>query len=337
MRISHLMLASACAVLSASAARAADPIMIRMANSVPGNSHMNVQIFDPWCKRVTAESDRTVDARLFPANAIATSRNMWDRTLAGVVDIGYVSPAYVAGKFPRSGVTEIPFLVDGAYDSSIAFWNMIEHGTLKAEFGEVKVLAAFVYPGSGLAAAGEPIRRIEDMKGKKVAVGNKLTGDLVQALGAAPISIVFSETYESLNRRTVDAVAVGFTGIQPLKLYEVAKYYTTVLLGSTNVILAMNQNSYAKLPAQGKAAVDRNSGEKWTRELGKFWDEVALSGRKLVEAQKDTKIFDPDPAEVARWEKAGEPMVEQWVSRTPDGAKVLAEFKAERAKAGKAM
>ena len=324
-------------VAATAAAQAADPVPIRMANSVPATSHMNVQIFDPWCKRVSAESDGTVDAKLFPANAIATSRNMWDRTLSGVVDIGYVSPAYVAGKFPRSGVTEVPFLVDKSIDSSLAFWNMIDHGSLAREFGEVKVLAAFVYPSTGLAAAAEPIRRVADMKGKKIAVGNRLTGELVQALGAAPITVVYSETYESLNRRTVDAVAVGFTGIQPLKLYEVAKHYTTVLLGSTNVILAMNKDSYAKLPERGKAAVDRNSGEKWTRELGEFWDRVWAGGRKIVEAQKDTHIYDPDQVELARWEKAAEPVIAEWVKRTPDGAKVLAEFKAERARANKAM
>jgi TRAP-type transport system periplasmic protein len=337
MRTWHLMMAAGSVVLTAGAAQAADPIPVRMANSVPATSHMNVRIFDPWCKRVTAESGGTVDAKLFPANAIATSRNMWDRTLSGVVDIGYVSPAYVAGKFPGAGVTEIPFLVNDAYTSSIAFWNMIEHGALKDEFKEVKVLAAFVYPGSGLAAGSEPIRRIEDMKGKKIAVGNRLTGDLVESLGAAPVTIVFSETYQSLMRHTVDAVAVGFTGIQPLKLYEVAKHYTTVLLGSTNVIQAMNKQTYAKLPEQGKAAIERNSGEKWTRELGKFWDDVAASGRKLVEAQKDTHIYDPSPAEEARWENAAAPMAAEWVKRTHDGAKILAEFKAERAKANKAM
>ena len=148
---------------------------------------------------------------------------------------------------------------------------------------------------------------------------------------------MFSETYQSLMRHTVDAVAVGFTGIQPLKLYEVAKRYTTVLLGSTNVIQAMNKKTYAKLSDKGKAAVERNSGLKWTRELGKFWDDVAASGRKLVEKQKDTHIYDPPPDVMAQWEKAAAPMAAEWIKRTPNGAKILAEFKAERAKAAKAM
>ena len=34
-------------------------------------------------------------------------------------------------------------------------------------------------------------------------------------------------------------------------------------------------------------------------------------------------------AELARWEKAVAPVVQGWVKRTPDGAKILAAFRAE--------
>ena len=311
---------------------AADPIVIRMANSVPANSHMNVRIFTPWCERVTAESGGTVEAKLFPANLIATSNNVWDRVLNGIVDIGYVSPSYVGGKFPLSRVTEVPFLVERSAESSLAFWNMIDHGPLAAEFAEVKILAAFVYPTSGIGAPTTPVRKMEELRGKKIGVGSKMMGDWAQAMGAAPITMVYSETYEMLNRRTVDLVTAGWTGIQPLKLWEVAKGYTTVPLGSTNVVLAMNKQTYAKLPDQGKAAVDRNSGEKWTRELAVFWDQVAAEGRKLVEEHNAT-IYDPTESEKTAWAKASEPVGEQWVKQTPDGGKILTEFREQRRKA----
>jgi TRAP-type C4-dicarboxylate transport system substrate-binding protein len=314
----------------------ADPVIIRMANSVPANSHMNVRIFTPWCERVTAESGGTVEAKLYPANLIATSNNVWDRVLTGVVDIGYVSPSYVGGKFPKSRVTEVPFLVGRSADSSIAFWKMIDHGSLAPEFAEVKVLAAFVYPTSGLATPVTPIHKMEELKGKKIGVGSKMMGEWAQAMGAAPITMVYSETYDMMNRHTVDLVTAGWTGIQPLKLWEVAKGYTTVPLGSTNVVLAMNKQSYGKLPDQGKAAIDRNSGEKWTRELAVFWDQVADEGRKLVEEHNAT-IYDPSEAEKADWAKASEPVGEQWVRQTRDGGKALSEFRAERKKASAGM
>jgi hypothetical protein len=64
-----------------------------------------------------------------------------------------------------------------------------------------------------------------------------------------------------------------------------------------------------------------------------FWDKVNAEGRKIVEAQKGTEIFDLSEAEMARWAKAAEPVIENWIKETPNGAQVLAEFRARRDRA----
>jgi len=328
----RIFAAASLAAALASAPAAADPVLIRMANGVPANAHMNVQIFGPWCERVTAQSEGTVDAKLFPANAIANTNNIWDRILNGIVDIGYVTAQSVGGKFPRTGLSGIPFEVNDSASASVALWNMADHGALAREWGDVRLLAIFAYPGSGIAGS-TPIRKMEDLKGKKIGVSDRLQGDWVAAMGAAPLAIIYTDTYEMLNRGALNAVTVGWTGVQPLKLWEVAKFYTTARLGAPVVALAMNKASYAKLADKGKAAIDANSGEKWTRELGAFWDRISAEGRELVAKRSDTTIFDLDKAEFARWIKASQPVVGQWVKDTPDGAKVLAEFRRERDKA----
>jgi TRAP-type C4-dicarboxylate transport system substrate-binding protein len=326
--------AAAAVVLATGQAWAADPVIIRMANSVPANSHMNVQVFGPWCQRVTAQSDGTVDAKLFPGDAIATSKNMWDRILAGIVDVGYVNTSYYAGQFKKTTVPGLPLLTKESLPASIALWNMMEPGgPLADEWKDVKVVGVFAYPSSGIVAT-VPIRRMEDLEGKKVGVGARAVGQWIQNLGAAPISLTYSQTYESLQRGLISAYTVGWTGVQPLKLWEVAKYYTAGKFGASSVVgLAMSKKSYEKLPAQGKKAVDDNSGLKFTKELGAFWDRIDNEGRKLVEQHKGTEIFDLNEAELSRWSKAAEPVVAEWIKDTPDGAKVLAEFKTQLAKA----
>lgn len=337
MMIRQLAIAATFAALGATQA-AADPVLIRMANSVPASAHMNVQIFQPWCERVTAQSEGTVDAKLFPANAIATSQNMLDRVLAGVVDIGFVNTAYFSGKFNKSKVTGLPLQTKESLPASVALWNMMQPGGILAdEWTELRVLAVFSYPGTGLVST-TPIRRMEDMAGKKVSVGDRMLGQWVQNLGAAPISQPYSEAYESLNRGVVNAVAVGWTGVQPLKLWEVAKYYTAGTFGSSSVVaIAMAKPAYEKLAQKGRAAVDRNSGLEFTKQLGAFWDKVNVEGRKMVEGQKGTQIFDLSAAEMARWAKAAEPVIENWVKETPNGDKVLAEFRAQRDRAAASM
>ena len=313
---------------------AAQPVLIRMANSVPATAHMNVQVFGPWCERVTAQSDGTVDAKLFPSDAIATSQNMWDRIQAGVVDIGFVNTSYYVGQFKRTSVTGMPLLTKESLPASVALWNMVQPGQVLAdEWKDVRVLGVFVYPSSGLVGT-VPIRRMEDLAGKKVGVGARAIGQWMQNLGAAPISLTYSQTYESLQRGLVNAYTVGWTGVQPLKLWEVAKYYTAGKFGAASVVgIVMSKASYAKLADKGKAAVDANSGIKFTKELGVFWDRINDEGRKLVEAHKGTEIFDLSDGELSRWSKAADPVVAEWEKDTPDGAKVLEEFKKQLAQA----
>jgi TRAP-type C4-dicarboxylate transport system substrate-binding protein len=313
---------------------AADPVLIRMANSVPANAHMNVQVFGPWCERVTAQSDGTVDAKLFPSDAIATSQNMWDRIQAGVVDVGFVNTSYYSGQFKRTSVTGLPLLTKESLPASIALWNMVQPGgALADEWKDVRPLGVFVYPSSGLVAT-VPIRRMEDLQGKKVGVGARAIGQWMQNLGAAPISLTYSQTYESLQRGLINAYTVGWTGVQPLKLWEVAKYYTAGKFGAASVVgIVMGKASYAKLADKGKAAVDANSGLKFTKELGAFWDRINDEGRKLVEQHKGTEIFDLTEAELSRWSKAADPVVADWEKDAPNGAKVLDEFKKQLAHA----
>ena len=325
---------AAAVLLAAGQAHAADPVLIRMANSVPATAHMNVQVFGPWCERVTAQSGGTVDAKLFPSDAISNARNMWDRILAGVVDIGYVNTSYYAGQFKKTSVTGLPLLTGESLSTSIALWNMVQPGGLLAdEWKDVRVIGIFAYPSSGIVST-VPIRRMEDLAGKKVGVGARAIGQWMQNLGAAPISLTYSQTYESLQRGLVTAYTVGWTGVQPLKLWEVAKYYTAGKFGAASVVgMAMSKKSYDKLSAQGRKAVDDNSGLKITKELGTFWDRINDEGRKLVEQHKGTEIFDLDEKELSRWSKAADPIVADWTKDTPDGAKVLDEFKKQLAQA----
>ncbi len=328
--IRSALAATAVATLTVAAAlpaQAAQPIMLRMANSVSAMSHMNVQIFGPWCQRVTKESDGTVDARLFPSNAIASSENVWDRTLSGVVDIGYINPAYMHGLFPRTAVTTLPGVGGRSLPGSIALWDMVQPGgALHDEWKTVHILAMFAYPSTGLIST-VPIHKAEQLKGMKIAAFSRTIALWVTNMGAAPVTLAFSEGYEALARGTVAAIAVGFTGVQPLKVWEVAKYYTTGDLGAGGAVaIAMNKKKYEALPARGRASVDRNSGLKYTKELGVFWDRIDDQGRELAE-KHGGQVYELPKAERARWVEKAEPVISEWEKQTPEGAKVLSEYR----------
>src|SRR5678815_1173276 len=95
--------------------------------------------------------------------------------------------------------------------------------------------------------------------------------------------------------------------------------------------MLMNKDTYAKLPATVKAAVDKNAGLPFTMKMANNSDTVEAQVRERTMSKPGHTVANLDPAELARWKKMVAPLVDEWVKATPDGAKVLAAYRAELA------
>jgi TRAP-type C4-dicarboxylate transport system substrate-binding protein len=79
------------------------------------------------------------------------------------------------------------------------------------------------------------------------------------------------------------------------------------------------------------------SGEKLVRRISAAGDEIETDARNATKAMKGQTVASLAPDEEARWQERLAPVTAAWVKETPDGAKVLAAFRAEIAaiRAGK--
>jgi TRAP-type C4-dicarboxylate transport system substrate-binding protein len=97
-----------------------------------------------------------------------------------------------------------------------------------------------------------------------------------------------------------------------------------VALGADSAIVFMNRRKWDALPAKAKAAIDKHSYLAFSQTLGKAADaEWARSRGSLAD------VSELSGAEEARWRKLVEPVAQQWAKETPNGAQVLAAFRAE--------
>ena len=77
-----------------------------------------------------------------------------------------------------------------------------------------------------------PIRTVSDFKGLKVRTFGAVNPKMFKALGAVPVSMTHADAYDGLQRGTLDAVYLTWTGFYVLKLFEVAKYISDVNFGA---------------------------------------------------------------------------------------------------------
>jgi TRAP-type C4-dicarboxylate transport system substrate-binding protein len=319
----------ACLAMSAPAL-AADPVELRFGFPAPAASFVNTKAMTPWIADVEQAAAGTLKIKLFAGPTLGDFRTIYDRTLDGVADISFGIFGPLGGQFRQTAVSSLPFEAHNTSEAALAQWRLFEGGVIAKEFDKVQVLALFNFPSSGIHTKAPVIGL--DVKGRKLSVSTREMAQLVGGLGAVPISMPPPDFYEAIGRGTTDGTVTAWTAVQTFKLHEVTRYHMEAPLGMSPAYVFMNKGVYAKLPAKARAAVDRFSGEPFTRRLGAVIDEEDAKIGKDVAAMPGHVVTQLPADQYETWRARIKTIVDTWLNETPDGANVLAAFRREIAK-----
>jgi TRAP-type C4-dicarboxylate transport system substrate-binding protein len=239
----------------------------------------------------------------------------------------------LTGQFEKTSVTQLPSVSKEYIPTSLALWHLYEKGIIADEFAKVKPLALFTFPGDGLHSA-KPIKSAEDMRGLKIAVSSRIQSEAYTAAGAAPVTMIPSEVYTAVSRGLVDAVSIGWPAVYTFKLNEVTKYHLGLATGVSPGYVFANKDAIAKLPEKARVAIERLSGEAFARRMGTASFNADRETREALKKEGHT-LNEMSPADAQNWTRLLAPITDAWVKGTPDGARVLAAYRAEVAKATK--
>jgi hypothetical protein len=71
--------------------------------------------------------------------------------------------------------------------------------------------------------------------------------------------------------------------------------------------------------------------------MAKVTDDMNVEGREKVKPMPGQTLSVIDPAEEERWKQRAQPIADEWVKTTPNGAAILAAFREEIKKARSGM
>jgi TRAP-type C4-dicarboxylate transport system substrate-binding protein len=123
----------------------------------------------------------------------------------------------------------------------------------------------------------------------------------------------------------------------PFKYYEVTNFHLDAQQGQGGAYVVINKDVFARLPEAAKKAIDGLAYEKFSRRMGQNSDKMEAEFRGAVSHMPGHTVEKLAPAEAAAWKRILAPITEEWVKSTPNGAAVLAAYRAEIAavRAGK--
>lgn len=321
-RLARMLVVAGSLTAVMSNAWAQSPTKLRFAVQTPPQMIYNQGLFVPWAKKVTEDSKGTLSVEMFFAGTLGNEGQYVDLVKQGVADIALDITAYYPGRFPLTDAVSLPLLVDKSEPASVALWQAYENGKFGHEFDGMKMLAMTTSPSATLMTTQKAGSEPADYKGLKLAGGGKIKGEMITAIGAAPVNIKISELYQSLSRHTVDGAMTYYTALPVFKLNEVGKHYLDVPLGGSFMMVFMSQSRFDALPEDAKKAIEMNSGSQFSRSFGALWDRANEQGRKLAVSSGGV-IHTPNAEQLNNWDKVMSPIIDNWTASVEGGKAVV--------------
>jgi C4-dicarboxylate-binding protein DctP len=163
------------------------------------------------------------------------------------------------------------------------------------------------------------------MKGKKVRVLGKPSGDFIQALGGVPVKIGGSEQFLAYQRGTVDIGMTGTTAIQSRNLFEVMNAVTITNHAQTEFLVVMNDKLWDSFSEQEKKWMSAGAlaAEQKMRAETKTQN---LDSEKFIAEKTSMKVVNLTPEQVKAWRTAAAPAIDLYIKAAgPSGQKLVDE------------
>ena len=327
---------TAAAAAFAWSAAPAQEVVLKVEHFLGPNSTAQQQLLGPWCEKIGKESGGRIKCQIYPAMQLGgTPPQLFDQAKDGVVDVVWTLPTYQAGRFVKSEVFELPYLIKSAETGSPALWEYIQKNSLD-EFKGTKLILVHVHDGAQLHFTDKTVKTLDDLKGLKVRAPTRIATKVLAALGAVPVQMPVPQVPEAMSKGVVDGASLPWEVVPALKIDEIAKTHTDSPPGMPTMsnsifVVAMNQAKYDSLPPDLKKVIDANSGVEMSRWAGRIWDGTIAPAQKSALAHKGT-INVLTAAEYERWKKATEGVDNDWIGEAngkgANGAALLEDAKA---------
>ena len=294
----------------------AQEVTLRLHQFLPSSANVPKNILRPWAERIETASSGRIKIQHFDSMILGgRPPELMDQARDGVVDIAMTLVGYTPGRFPRTEVFELPFMMTNAIATSRAFWEMVDTDFQHNEYADVKVLGAWVH-GPGVMHSSAPIRRLEDMQGKIFRGPTRVVTDILDEVGATPIGMPLPSIAESLSKGVIDSTVIPWEVTTAIRLSELVDHHTEFsgarAFYTATLVLVMNKAKYAALPPDLRAIIDAESGAKLSSFAGKIMWEGDKPARDIA-LKAGNKIIQLDETETARWTKATRPVIARWI------------------------
>ena len=307
--------AAAASLVISTGAHAQD-VTLTLHQFLPAQANVPKLILDVWADEVEADSEGRIKIERYPAMQLGgTPPELIDQAIEGVADIVWAVNGFTPGRFPRTEVFELPFMVSDARAASYAYWKMYQEHMKDTDFQDVVILGTWVH-GPGMLHTNEPVATPEDLEGMKIRGGSRMVSSLMEKIGAIPVGMPVTQIPEALSKGVIDGATIPWEVTTALKIPELVNNHTEFegpAIYNLTFVLAMNKDRYDSLPDDLRQVIDDNSGLDFSIFAGgTMADADAPARAKAVEMGNNIVTVSAEDAKA--WEELARPVYDDWIA-----------------------
>ncbi|HWE72914.1 MAG TPA: TRAP transporter substrate-binding protein DctP [Stellaceae bacterium] len=280
-------------------------------------------MYHEWADKVNAAGKGIVHLDIRDGFTLVSSSNFYDRLLNDVVQVTFGSTNYLGGQFRLSQIMALPFLFESSEEASAVFWRLYQAGLMGAEFDKVIPLALQGFPQESPHLIKAPTAPLNDLKGLRMIAGGQTMTRVATLLGATPISVPLTDSYEALQRGTADGMFFPMAAIHDFKIDEVTHYHPMAPLGGGPGGIWMSKAKFQSLPTAVQKILTDNSGEAASKRLGHLLDQLQGEEPKHLNTLADQKVVSLTAEQHGLWQKAVQPIFSSWDEQDKNQAETV--------------
>lgn len=271
--------------------------------------HVLHRVMEGWAKDMEASTEGRVKVKYYPAGTLLNVKTGLDSLSSGVADLAAISGLFYPGQLPSFQVGSMPFLFSSATHATRALTDMIpSYFDKECEGSNIKLLSIFTPPILQFISM-KPIRKADDLKGLRIRSHGR-SDKMLKLLGAIPVMVSPVELYTSLQRGIVDSTLYPLSAAKAFKVQEICRHVTVADLYVSNVLLAMNLDTWNGLP-RGIQEKIRKSALNAARKAASSYDKAEAASYSVFEKAGAT-IYRLPGDEKARWKNITAPVADNW-------------------------
>ena len=232
---------------------------------------------------VRERSGGRLNIRIYPSGQLGSERDTLEITIFGGLDFNRVNLTPLNSIAKETLVPGMPFAFRSIAHMRAACDGSPGQKILDALHPHGLVGLCFYDSGArSVYNAKRPVRSPDDMKGLKIRVQNsELFVAMIEALGANPTPMAFSEVYQALIQGVIDGAENNWPSFQATRHFEAAPFYTRTEHVMAPEVLVVSMRTWQKL-SEGDQALLIQAARDSVPVMRALWDARVERSKQII-------------------------------------------------------